>query len=188
MATRTRNPRGEGARLRDEIVAAAMALLDEPNDTVTLRSVARRAGIAAPSIYRHFPDQPAIMHAVVRQAFAELETTLTAATTAADPRLRLFAVCARYLTFAQHHPDRYRTMFDGPWAALAHPCVDLLRDALAACVAAGHSASTDPTTDGTALWLGLHGLANHHAVTGAPPGPRDLAQRMISALAHLTDT
>ena len=51
-APRTRNRRGEGNRLRDEIVTAAVELLDETGDegTVTLRSVARRVGIAAPKI------------------------------------------------------------------------------------------------------------------------------------------
>ena len=58
VATRARNRRGEGARLRDDIVAAAVALLDETGDqaAVSLRAVARRVGIAAPSIYRHFAD------------------------------------------------------------------------------------------------------------------------------------
>lgn len=83
--SRVRNRRGQGDRLRDEIVTAAVDLLDEAGDAgaVTLRSVARRVGIAAPSIYRHFPDQPAIMLAVVRNAFAELDEQLGAADTAA---------------------------------------------------------------------------------------------------------
>ena len=117
--TRARNRRGEGARLRDDIVDAAVALLDETGDqaAVSLRAVARRVGIAAPSIYRHFADQPAMMLAVVEQAFDELNAALRGARDAAgdDPRERLFAVCAAYLDFAQQHPGRYRTMFGGVW-------------------------------------------------------------------------
>src|SRR5882672_561962 len=117
--TRARNRRGEGARLRDDIVAGAVALLDETGDetAVTLRAVARRVGIAPPSIYRHFADQPSIMLAVVQQAFAELETVLRDTLEAAgeEPRARLFAVCTGYLTFARTHPGRYRTMFGGLW-------------------------------------------------------------------------
>ncbi|WP_262059763.1 TetR/AcrR family transcriptional regulator [Streptomyces sp. STR69] len=94
---RARNRRGEGGRLRDDIVAAAVELLEETGDesSVTLRSIARRVGVAAPSIYRHFPDQPSIMLAVVQQAFAMLETELRSALDAADggARERLFAVC-----------------------------------------------------------------------------------------------
>ncbi|CAM5674976.1 TetR family transcriptional regulator OS=Streptomyces antimycoticus OX=68175 GN=SANT12839_040660 PE=4 SV=1 [Streptomyces antimycoticus] len=76
---RARNRRGEGSRLREDIISAAAALLDETGDehAITLRSVARKVGIAAPSIYPHFPDQPAIMLAVVQREFAELETPST---------------------------------------------------------------------------------------------------------------
>jgi AcrR family transcriptional regulator len=99
-------------------VAAAVELLDETGDesAITLRSVARHVGIAAPSIYRHFPDQPAIMLAVVQNAFAELNAELRAAVAAeTGPRQRLFAVSDAYLAFAQTHPGRYRTMFGGLW-------------------------------------------------------------------------
>jgi AcrR family transcriptional regulator len=200
---RTRNRRGEGDRLRDEIVAAAVELLDETGDqgAITLRSVARRVGIAAPSIYRHFPDQPAIMLAVVRQALAELETELRAALTAVgdDPRQRLQALCDTYLTFAERHPERYRTMFGGLWkptlgessvteadlASLGDATLGLLAEALQACVAAGYATSTDPRADAVALWLGMHGLAHQRSVSAFFPWP-DMADRMITSLAHLT--
>ncbi|WP_437946095.1 TetR/AcrR family transcriptional regulator [Sorangium sp. So ce296] len=200
---RDRNRRGEGARLRDDIVAAAVALLDEAGDerAITLRSVARRVGIAAPSIYPHFPDQPAIMLAVVQQAFAELESQLRRAAEEAgdDPRERLYAICNAYLEFSRTHPERYRTMFGGLWmptlgdsslterdlTTLGEGALKLLVDALGGCVAAGCSASADPAADAIALWLGLHGLAHQRAVTRIFPGPADIAERMISALARL---
>ncbi|WP_284747899.1 TetR/AcrR family transcriptional regulator [Amycolatopsis sp. RTGN1] len=202
-STRTRNRRGEGGRLREEIVAAAVDLLDESGDesAITLRSVARRAGIAAPSIYRHFPDQPAIMLAVVQRAFVELEAQLRASldTAGDDPRARLFACCHAYLWFAQEHPERYRSMFGGLWmpalqdtsvtendvATLGDACTRLLTETLDDCVTAGQSAITDLHADAVALWLGLHGLAHQRAVTVAYPWPPDIADRIITALAHL---
>lgn len=200
---RVRNRRGEGSRLRDEIVAAAVELLDENGDesAITLRSVARRVGIAAPSIYRHFPDQPAIMLAVVQQAFAELEEQLLAARDAAgdDPRRQLFALGDAYLEFAEKHPQRYRTMFGGVWIpslgqssvtehdlyALGQTAMQLLAEILQGCIAAGYATSTDPSADTIAVWLGLHGLAHQRSVTAAFPWPPDIAERMITALAHL---
>jgi AcrR family transcriptional regulator len=201
---RTRNRRGEGARLREEIVGAASALLDETGDerALTLRSIARRAGIAAPSIYRQFPDQPAIMLAVVRGAFAELNEALVAAVTAAGdaPRDRLLAVCHAYLEFARSRPQRYRTMFGGIWiptpngstltsadlTTLGQASLQLLAGVLAECAAAGVSASVDPDGDAVALWLGLHGLAHQRSVSHRLPGPPDLEHRMITVLARLT--
>lgn len=55
-----RNRRGEGALLRTEILTAATELIEAGGDerAVTLRAVARRAGIAAPSIYRTSPTSP----------------------------------------------------------------------------------------------------------------------------------
>ena len=204
-ATRARNRRGEGARLRDDIVSAAVGLLDETGDraAVTLRAVARRVGIAAPSIYRHFADQSAIMLAVVEQAFEELNEVLRDARDAAgdEPRVRLFAVCGAYLDFAQQHPGRYRTMFGGVWMpdlqasslteadmhALGRGTMELVVDALRGCVAAGIATTTDLPADAVALWVGLHGLAHQKSVTVSFPWPPDIAERLIVALAHLAD-
>ncbi|MFJ9690691.1 TetR/AcrR family transcriptional regulator [Kitasatospora sp. NPDC101183] len=203
LSARPRNRRGEGARLREDIVAAAVELLDETGTetAVTLRAVARRVGIAAPSIYRHFPDQPAIMLAVVQQAFDELEARLRAALDEAEdgPRQRLFAYCHAYLGFSEDHPERYRTMFAGVWVpvlqdtavteedmlTLGMGSLHLLADLLAACAAAGLAAVDDPWADAVALWLGLHGLAHQRAVTVAFPWPEGIAERLITALAHL---
>ncbi|MER5554113.1 TetR/AcrR family transcriptional regulator [Streptomyces sp. NPDC002793] len=202
---RVRNRRGEGDRLRGEIVAAAVELLDETGDesAVTLRSVARRVGIAAPSIYRHFPDQPAVMLAVVRSAFDELDEQLRGAVEVEGeaPRGRLVALCRSYLEFAQAHPGRYRTMFGGVWVpdlsegsvtkddmvGLGRTTLKLLSDALEDCVDAGCAASTDVPADTVALWLGLHGLAHQRAVAPSFPWPPDITERVIAALAHFTE-
>ncbi|MEU0955893.1 TetR/AcrR family transcriptional regulator [Streptomyces niveus] len=111
---RPRNRRGEGGHLRADILAAATDLLDHGDErAVTLRAVARKAGIAAPSIYPHFPGRPAILLALVRAGFAQLSGLLRAAVDAAgdDAEQRLYAACHAYLDFAAAHPQRYRAMF-----------------------------------------------------------------------------
>jgi len=208
---RERNRRGQGGRLRAEIVTAAAELLDEAGteQAVTLRAVARRVGIVAPSIYAHFADRQAILLAVVQQAFAELTATLRATTDAAvgatgeGPEVaRLRAACTAYLDFAATRPQRYRVMFGGLWNAaeavdsaavsagevteLGQEALGVFVAALDACVAAGSSTSTDTLADAIALWLGLHGLADQRAVATAFPWPVDIAERLITALAHLT--
>lgn len=201
---RRRNRRGEGGKLREEIITAALALLDEGGDerAVTLRSVARKAGIAAPSIYPHFADQPSIMLAVVQQEMDALAATLREADDKADRdgRSRLFAVCNAYLDFAQVHPQRYRIMFGGMWTpsvedtsitdadldSLGVEAFTLLVGVLGACVEEGIAhASDDLFGDAVALWLGLHGLAHQRAVVRKMPGPADVGDRLIKALAHL---
>ena len=203
---RERNRRGQGGRLRTDIVVAAAELLDEAGNeqAVTLRAVARRVGIAAPSIYAHFPDRQAILLAVVQDAFAELAEAIHASVAVGaggGPADRLRAACLAYLDFATTRPQRYRVMFGGLWnaadaldsaAVTAAEVTELGQDALGvfiteldACVAAGSSTSTDTVADAIALWLGLHGLAHQRAVTAAFPWPADITERLITSLAHL---
>ncbi len=201
---RERNRRGQGARLREEILAAATGLLDESGteQAVTLRAVARRAGITAPAIYGHFPNREAILLAVVQDAFAELGDALhSCGASPGDPAAHLRTVCEAYLDFAATRPQRYRVMFDGLWNAAAAlesaqvspaELYELGRDALAvlagalqACVTAGLSSSDDVAADAIALWLGLHGLAHQRAVTAAFPWPADIVSRLVDSLAHL---
>jgi AcrR family transcriptional regulator len=201
---RTRNRRGEGGRLREEIVGAAAALLDEHGDerAITLRSVARRAGIAAPSIYPHFANQPEIMFAVVGRAFDELADVLQSAVRAAGegPRAQLYAACFAYLDFASSHPGSYRTMFGGLWVpelddtvteekllGLGAASMHILSAALNACVAAGLSTSDAPDADAVALWLALHGIAHQRAANRIFPGPNNIEERVIPALARLRE-
>ena len=106
---RSRNRRGEGGRLREEILAGATELLEETGseDAVTLRAVARRVGISAPSIYAHFPDREAIVDAIVDSAFDDFNTAIYSAIDGVtEPLVRLRAGCAAYLRFAADRPNR----------------------------------------------------------------------------------
>lgn len=110
---RRRNARGSGALLREEILAAATALLDasETESDLTLRGIACAAGITAPSIYAHFPDRDAILAAVVDRAWQDVVGEIReVAASGTDPRDRLHRGCAAYVAFAQRHPLRYAMM------------------------------------------------------------------------------
>ncbi|WP_210408073.1 TetR/AcrR family transcriptional regulator [Allokutzneria sp. NRRL B-24872] len=161
--------------LRKEILASATALIDAGGDerAVTLRAVARHAGIAAPSIYPHFPDHSALMLAVVRDCFAELASRLRSS--AEDP-------CAAYLDFARDHPQRYRVMFDGAWKPIGistEVLVSLGEEPLGVLVGMLRERGNDePELDAVALWLGLHGLAHQRAVCRPFPWPADITQRI----------
>lgn len=204
-AVRRRNRRGEGGQLREEIVRAALDLLAETGDAqaVTLRAVARRIGIAAPSIYAHFPDRESILLAAVREQFGELRAYLREAVdrAPAEPVDRLVALCVAYLEFARTRPRHYLVMFGGTWVAtqaiedglveraeilgLGQDTLADLTALLADCVAAGRSTSTDPAADATVLWVALHGLAHQRIVSAVFDWPADVDTRLITRLAHL---
>lgn len=163
MGDRARNPRGEGARLRDEIVDAAIALVEDSGGSaaLTLRAVAREAGISAPSIYAHFDDLGGVTDAVLARGFDELHAAVTdAAASTIDPVERVIALGLAYVGFCRAHPGLYRVMFAGDgYSPDAVRTYEVLRGAIAACVEAGRSESTDPHLDTWMVWAALHGAA-----------------------------
>ncbi|MEV2246483.1 TetR/AcrR family transcriptional regulator [Streptomyces sp. NPDC049970] len=186
--------------MRADILAAATGLIDRGDErTPTLRAVARQAGIAVPSIYPHFADRPAIMLALVREAFDELSGRLVSAVDAAgdDAEDRLYAACTAYLDYADAHPERYRAMC----GEMAHPAAGgtagqdlaslgaqtlrILVATLTDCVTAGCSTSTDPWADAIALRAGLHGLAHQRSVAHVHARPGDLVRPIAASLSRL---
>jgi AcrR family transcriptional regulator len=160
---RERNPRGTGSRLREEIIASSIALIDQTNDpaSLTLRGIARAAAISAPSIYPHFADIQAVTEAVLERSFTELEAGVEAAIgAAATPADALLAAASAYVQFGWEHPARYRLMFAGRgFAPNAVNTYRLVEDTLVRCVATGGSASADPHQDTFLVWVALHGIA-----------------------------
>jgi AcrR family transcriptional regulator len=199
-ATRRPNRRGEGARLRAEIVAGATAVLEETGseDAVTLRAVARRVGIAAPSIYGHFADRDEMLREVISEAFAELDAALVAAA-AQEPDDVLGAVCRAYVEFARARPNRYRVMFgrhragDGGAVNEARPDTDQLAGAQAfsrLVQAVTHHRDDAPPEvimrDATAVWVALHGYVSLRDSVPAFPWPPEetLLNTLIGRLVH----
>jgi AcrR family transcriptional regulator len=202
-SVRERNPRGEGVRLRAEILAGATELLEETGseESVTLRAIARRVGISAPSIYSHFPDREAIVDAIVDGAYGDFNAAIrnssdAALESGAGPVACLRAGCAAYLQFAAERPNRYRLLFerrDLIGDARAVPAIriesfGLLVERLQACVDAGLSASDDAARDATAIWVALHGFATLSGLwTGFPwPDPGALLDRIVYGLGQIS--
>jgi AcrR family transcriptional regulator len=197
---RERNRRGEGSKLRAEILAAATQLLEQAGseEAVTLRAVARQAGISAPSIYAHFPDRDAIVDAIVDAAFGDFNAAIHAAIeNTTGPLARLRAGCSAYLQFAAERPNRYKLLFDRqevtgdvpqPVSPVRTQSFDWLVHSVRDCAGAGISASTDPLLDSTAIWAALHGYATLQLhLPGFPwPGGDAMLDRIIGGLAAIT--
>ncbi|HEY8058086.1 MAG TPA: helix-turn-helix domain-containing protein, partial [Acidimicrobiales bacterium] len=78
-----------GATSRDRLVDTARAHLDEHGlEGLTLREIARQAGVSHGAPLRHFPSLAALCSAVATQAFRELYEQAAAAMDGAgdDPR------------------------------------------------------------------------------------------------------
>lgn len=171
-AARSRNAPGEGKRLRAEIVAAAERLMaaGSAEDSLSLRAVAREAGIAAPSVYLHFSSKEDLQVGIVTDFFIDLRRAIVAAfggTT--DPRDALLAGCVAYCDFAEERPGAYRALFATPRPAMPTPpgepdagaeALGELVGALARCMDAGFAPRTDPLRLAVEVWTMLHGISS----------------------------
>jgi AcrR family transcriptional regulator len=167
---RPRARRGEGHRLRGELIAAASALLAELGDAnqLSMRAVAAAVGVTPPSIYRHFPDKQALLVAVLEERWEELYQTLAAAVDD-DPFRSLRAVGLAYVRFAEEHPGHYRVLFSaaGPAGITQErarhpggPSFNLLLETIQRCLDAGAvvPAGRDSWFLTAQIWITGHGL------------------------------
>ena len=191
------NRRGNGERLREEILEATARLLAETGEErgVTFRAIARATGVAAPSMYAHFAHRDAIIDALVRETFDQLaQVCRDAGTSATSGGQRVRAMCEAYLDFAESHAGQYRILFQrsvrdvtGETYAEGLSAFRLLVDAVEEAAASGESQSADPPADAQLLWVSLHGLAVlPPAMPGFPWRPRaSLLDGMLAAIVHL---
>jgi AcrR family transcriptional regulator len=111
---RRRARRGEGARLREEILDATEQLLLRTGsvDAVSIRAVADAVGVTPPSIYRHFPDKDTLVFEVCNRYFSALEEEIERAVTGIDDPVEAVVAGARtYVEFGRQNPEPYRIVF-----------------------------------------------------------------------------
>jgi AcrR family transcriptional regulator len=96
-----------------EVIAAARDLLErEGAEALTMRRLAERLGIRAPSLYKHLPNKAALEAAVIATELEDTAAVLEAALDhAAEP---LVAIATAYHAFVLSHPHLYRLMTDQP--------------------------------------------------------------------------
>src|SRR5215212_7320637 len=181
--TRERSPQGEGARLRHELIAAAGRLLaaDADVDALSLRGVAREAGVAAPSVYLHFASKEELLREVVVAHFTALQRAIeTGVASGRDPASRLLAGCLAYCHYAVEHPGSYQLLFNTPRPDIKDPtfagtsgaaAFQTLTDGVAACIASGVARPGDPFRIATDIWSALHGTASLRRATVGFPWP-----------------
>jgi AcrR family transcriptional regulator len=141
---------------------AARELLEEDGGTgLSLRAVARRAGVSPTAPYRHFANRGVLVSAIAAEGYRELAASLAVAHPAPVTPDDLSAVALAYVRFALEHPALFRVMF-------SEPC-DPSDDDRAAATAAlstyvdGLVRRAFPGGDvgalATAVWALVHGLA-----------------------------
>ena len=177
-AERSRRPRarkGEGPRLRDEILDATEQLLLQLGsaEAVSIRMVADAVGVTAPSIYRHFPDKDTLIYEVCNRHFIELDAEIEAAVAGLDDPVDDLAARGRaYLDFGIANPEPYRVMFmtrpevapverQQMWLKDSPTFLGLV-DSVQRCIDAGRlrTGFDDAFQISVGMWARVHGLTS----------------------------
>ncbi|MFJ6895455.1 TetR/AcrR family transcriptional regulator [Streptomyces hokutonensis] len=155
----------EAAGLRDRLVDVGVELVaSEGAQALTLREIARRAGVSHGAPRRYFPTHLELLSAIARRGFADLGERAAGAIGdgTASPRAQVSALSRTYLEFALDNPGMYELMFRHDLLESGHlglretslPLFGVLVDLVGRArpdVDARHVAG--------ALWANLHGLA-----------------------------
>ena len=151
--------------LRSALVRAAMELLEQSGESaLSLRAVARCAGVSPAAPYRHYADREALVSAVAAVGYGELAERLTAAHPSPSTPEQLASVAVAYVQFALDRPALFRIMF-------GEPCDRDNDERVAATAAVSHYVraiverifpQADAEALATAIWALVHGLAFLH--------------------------
>lgn len=151
--------------------AALRIVQTEGMEALTLRAVARLAGVSQAAPYRHFANKEAILAGVAEEGFRSLMAAMRQSVQASGdiPLARLRAVGIGYVTFATSHPSHFRVMFGRDMAdrsafptlrQVASDTLDMVVDAIADCQRAGLVRSEEAAADlALTAWSSVHGLS-----------------------------
>ncbi len=101
--------------LKAALARSAAGLIERSGvDALSLREVAREAGVSTAAPYRHYASKEALLADVAQQGFEQLHDDLVEAAAGLEQRAAVLAQCLCYVAFAQRRPALYRLMF-GPF-------------------------------------------------------------------------
>jgi AcrR family transcriptional regulator len=134
-----------------------------------MRKLAKRVGVTAPALYRHFDGRDAVLGEVVREAYRSFMGYIYRALEAPTPLDRFTRAGEGYLDFALQHPRWYDIIFTGPellgmetlppdieamGCAIHQFWVDRVRE----CMDAGVLKPSDPLQTSLTMWAHAHGM------------------------------
>lgn len=172
-------------RLREALIDEAVAAIDERGvDALSLRELARRAGVSHAAPAHHFGDRSGLLTAIAADGFQRLADALEAS--AAD----FVETGVAYVRFAIDEPGRFAVMFRAELLREDDPALAAARDRAGDVLRVGASAAGgDARANALAAWSLVHGFATLwnagaiEAPDGTPPGElaRAVASRLFSA-------
>lgn len=158
--------------LRNALLAAALEILESDGlDAMSLRAVARRAGVSQAAPYHHFKDKRAIMAAAATVGHIKLAETARQFRDQSGGKgyASLIRMGGGYVAFAKDNPNLFRLMFgpeltdyteDAKYQDSTKLGIDMITDLLAELMDVDADAGKDAIeSSGLTSWCFVHGLA-----------------------------
>lgn len=163
--------------MRTDLLDAAARLLASlgTDEVLSLRAVARAAGVSPNAVYLHFADREELVLAVLKRLFDELaqardQAETEAAARGGDAWQRLLARSLAYVSWGLREPGAYRVLYEGrAIPTLANPqdaafgqiMLDRTNVLIAELVAGGRAHPVGGVERaGILVWTGLHGIVS----------------------------
>ncbi|MCP4444949.1 MAG: TetR/AcrR family transcriptional regulator [Myxococcales bacterium] len=186
--------------LPEALMAAAISLASEGQlASLSLRAVARRAGVSPAAPYRHFASREALLAAIAAEGYQMRSRATTAAMAPLDGQAieQFLETGVQYVLFAHEHAGHYAIM-SAPELADPHGYPELhkasvessliLMESIRTCQAQGLMTHADAREVAAAAWASVHGLAvlisnGQLATLGFDlSSPEDIARRVARIL------
>jgi AcrR family transcriptional regulator len=144
--------------LRRAVLDAAVAAITENGPAgISLRDLARRAGVSHAGPVHHFGDKADVLTALATEGYELLAETLAAA----EKRTRDFVeVGVAYVRFAIEHRAHFEVMFRPDLYRADDPALAAARDQAGDVLVKGSASVSDAEMAGVAAWSLMHGFAN----------------------------
>ena len=156
--------------LKNALIEAGIKILSkEGAGGLSLRKVAKQAGVSHSAPYAHFTDKQSLIAAISTEGFKQLYAELDAAILSypSDPKQQLMEGAWAYVQFAINNTDAFKIMFSGvlekerdypSFVEISHKTFERVVDIVKSCQEAGVLHSAPPEIMAVAVWGQLHGI------------------------------
>ena len=140
----------------ETIVKAALDLLEQEGTLLSMRNLAEKLGMKAPSLYRHFANKETLEVAMIQEGASLLRERLEKATHHLEAHEKYFSASRAYLNFAQDKPELYTLMMTklGPSSGSGKDVWNFVLELIG-----NLTHKPDDTAAAVAFWSFLHGFS-----------------------------
>lgn len=155
--------------LKNALIRAGIEILSKEGvQALSLRKVAKQAGVSHAAPYAHFADKQALIAAIAAEGYKKLYEQLSMAKEQGDdPLACLVAVAFAYVQFAIDEPDHFRITFSGAveaeqnypeYVEQSKRCFALVVTVVADCQRHGVLMQRDTQLTAVSIWASIHGF------------------------------